>query len=151
MANTLRWSEEQLATHLRRVPASASGTPTPPSTAKTIPMAVCEFTAPEFNPDMNKTEAEYAAMLENLRQRGWVAMWKYEAITLKLADNTRYTPDFLVLMADGTLEFHETKGGFIREDGWLKLKMAAALFPFRFYLCQKAAKKDGGGWSIKKV
>lgn len=106
---------------------------------------------PELNPAMNKTEAEYAGMLEERRLRGEVAWWRYEAITLKLADNTRYTPDFLVMLPDGVLEIHETKGGFIREDGWLKLKVAAALFPFRFFLCQKASKKDGGGWSIKGV
>ncbi|WP_205189151.1 DUF1064 domain-containing protein, partial [Burkholderia sp. LMG 13014] len=98
-----------------------------------------------------KTEAEYAGMLEARRLRGEVAWWRYEAITLKLADNTRYTPDFLVLLPDGALEIHETKGGYIREDGWLKLKVAAALFPFRFFLCQKAAKKDGGEWSIRRV
>lgn len=148
MANALRWSEEQLAAHLRRAPVpEAEKQPA----AKPMPVAICEFTAPEQSTDMNKTEAEYAGMLEERRRRGEVAMWKYEAVTLKLADNTRYTPDFLVVLADGTLEFHETKGGFIREDGWLKLKVAAALFPFRFFLCQKAAKKDGGGWSIKGI
>ncbi|MDR3353374.1 MAG: hypothetical protein LBO00_10330 [Zoogloeaceae bacterium] len=70
---------------------------------------------------------------------------------LKLADNTRYTPDFLVLLPDGVLEIHETKDGYIREDGWLKLKVAAGMFPFRFFLCQKATKKDGGEWSIRRV
>jgi len=90
-------------------------------------------------------------MLEARRQRGEIVWWKYESITLKLADGTRYTPDFAVLLAGGEFEIHETKGGFIREDGWLKLKLAAGMFPFRFFLCQKQAKKDGGGWSIKGV
>lgn len=149
MANTLRWSEEQLAAHLRRAPAPEA-VPAQPA-AKPLPVAVGTVEPPELNPAMNKTEAEYAGMLEARRLRGEVAWWRYEAITLKLADNTRYTPDFLVMLPDGVLEIHETKGGFIREDGWLKLKVAAALFPFRFFLCQKASKKDGGGWSIKGV
>ena len=80
--------------------------------------------------------------------RSW---WKYEAITFKLADDTRYTPDFAVMLPNGEFEIHETKGGFIREDGWQKLKIAAGMFPFRFFLCQKLAKKDGGGWKIKGV
>lgn len=147
MANTLRWSEEQLDAHLRRAPEVEPQSPA----AKRLPVAVGVVSPPELNPAMNKTEAEYAGMLEERRLRGEVAWWRYEAITLKLADNTRYTPDFLVLLPDGVLEIHETKGGFIREDGWLKLKVAAALFPFRFFLCQKASKKNGGGWSIKGV
>ena len=149
MANTLRWSEEQLSAHLRRAPAPEAE-PAQPA-AKPLPVAVGTVEPPELNPAMNKTEAEYAGMLEARRLRGEVAWWRYEAITLKLADNTRYTPDFLVLLPDGVLEIHETKGGYIREDGWLKLKVAAALFPFRFFLCQKAAKKDGGEWSIRRV
>jgi len=100
---------------------------------------------------MNKTEAEYALMLGDRQARGEVAWWKYEGITMKLADDTRYTPDFAVMLASGEMEFHETKGGFIREDGWQKLKIAAGMFPFRFLLCQKQAKKDGGNWSIKEV
>ncbi len=80
-----------------------------------------------------------------------IAWWKYEAITFKLADDTRYTPDFAVMLPNGEFEIHETKGGFIREDGWQKLKIAAGMFPFRFFLCQKLAKKDGGGWKIKGV
>ena len=148
MANPLRWSEEQLAAHLRRAPeAELAQKPA----AKRLPVAVGTVAPPELNPAMNKSEAEDAGMLEERRLRGEVAWWRYEAITLMLSDNTRYTPDFLVMLPDGALEIHETKGGFIREDGWLKLKVAAALFPLRFFLCQKAAKKDGGEWSIWMV
>lgn len=100
---------------------------------------------------MNGTEAEYAGKLESRRRAGEIIEYHYEAVTLKLADNTRYTPDFLVMTADGELEIHEVKGGFIREDGWQKLKIAAGMFPFRFFLCQKLAKKDGGNWKIKEV
>lgn len=146
-ANTLRWTEEQLAAHQKRTADPARAGVAEGGQAAALPVA----TGTLREPDMNKTEAEYAGMLEERRLRGEVAWWRYEAITLKLADNTRYTPDFLVMLPDGVLEIHETKGGFIREDGWLKLKVAAALFPFRFFLCQKASKKDGGGWSIKGV
>lgn len=100
---------------------------------------------------MNGTESDYASILEARRRAGEIIEYHYEALTLKLADNTRYTPDFLVMTALGELELHEVKGGFIREDGWQKLKIAAGMFPFRFFLCQKLAKKDGGGWKIKGV
>jgi len=139
-ANTLRWTEEQLDEHQQRVANQAPA-------RLVLPVA----TGKTRKPDMNKTEAEYAAILTIRQRNGEILWWQYEAVTLKLADNTRYTPDFLVMRADGSLEIHETKGGFVREDGWVKLKIAAALFPFRFFLCQKQAKKAGGGWQIRMV
>lgn len=146
-ANTLRWTEEQLAAHQKRAAEPARAGVAEGGQAAVLPVA----TGALREPDMNKTEAEYAQMLEARRVSGEIQWWAYEAMTLKLADNTRYTPDFLVMLADGALEVHETKGGFIREDGWLKLKVAAGMFPFRFFLCQKQAKKAGGGWTIRRV
>jgi hypothetical protein len=146
-ANTLRWTEEQLAAHQKRTAEPARAGLAEGGEAAALPVA----TGTVREPDMNKTEAEYAQMLEARRVSGEILWWAYEAMTLKLADNTRYTPDFLVMLADGALEVHETKGGFIREDGWLKLKVAAGMFPFRFFLCQKQAKKAGGGWTIRRV
>jgi len=99
---------------------------------------------------MNKTEAEYERMLRQRQQLGAVLWYDFEAITLKLADDTRYTPDFAVLVADGIMEMHETKG-FMRDDAFVKLKLAARLFPFRFYLIRKRPKKSGGGWDSTEV
>lgn len=96
---------------------------------------------------MNKTEQEYGTILRARLLAGEIAWCVYEGVTLKLADDTRYTPDFFVMLADGTLEAHEVKGPFIREDAWQKLKIAASLFPFVFRLCQRT--KDG--WTEKVV
>ena len=151
MGNVVRWSEEQLSAHRQRAAASIQpgrekdGLEV--AKAQPLPVAIGH----ERDQGMNKTEAEYAGMLEERKARREIAWWKYEAITFKLADDTRYTPDFAVMLPNGEFEIHETKGGFIREDGWLKLKIAAGMFPFRFFLCQKLAKKDGGGWKIKGV
>jgi hypothetical protein len=86
-----------------------------------------------YEPDMNKTEAAYAMVLRARQAAGEIAWWKFEGITLKLADDTRYTPDFAVMLADGSMEMHETKG-FMRDDAFVKLKVAAAQFPFKFRL-----------------
>lgn len=99
---------------------------------------------------MNKTEAEYAALLEIRKRSGGDIEWyAFEAITLKLADDTRYTPDFLVMRHDGTLECHETKG-FWRDDALIKIKVAAEKFPFRFVAQQKLPQKEGGGWKARE-
>lgn len=97
---------------------------------------------------MNKTEELYAADLQALKIAGEVVEWFFEAVTFKLAADTRYTPDFGVLYADGVLEFVDAKGGGpINPTSLVKVKCAAEKFPmFRFVIEQKKAKKDGGGW-----
>lgn len=94
---------------------------------------------------MNKTEARYAAHLETLKQTGEVLWYAFEGVTLKLASDTRYTPDFVVMRAGGDIEFHEVKG-FWRDDARIKIKVAAEKFPFRFLAITERAKKLGGGW-----
>lgn len=86
---------------------------------------------PDMFASMNKTEKRRAIELEAERRTGAIAAWSYEKITLKLADDTRYTPDFFVVEADGMIRFEETKG-FWRDDAKVKIKVAAAQFPFRF-------------------
>lgn len=77
---------------------------------------------------MNKTEAAYTQHLHALQLTDKVKAWRFEGVTLRLADRTRYTPDFFVELADGTLELHEVKG-FWRDDARVKFKVAAELFP----------------------
>lgn len=94
---------------------------------------------------MNKTEAAYAATLQLRQHAGEVAWFAFEAVKLRLADKTFYTPDFTVMLADGTIEQHEVKG-FWEDDARVKIKVAAALFPFRFLGIQKA----GAGWKVEE-
>ncbi|WP_314435903.1 DUF1064 domain-containing protein [Massilia timonae] len=94
---------------------------------------------------MNKTEAAYAATLDARRHAGEVAWFKFEGIKLRLADNTFYTPDFAVMLADGSLEMHEVKG-YWQDDARAKIKIAADLYPLRFVAIMAKPKKEGGGW-----
>lgn len=99
---------------------------------------------------MNKTEAAYAAHLEELKAGGLILWWKFEALKLRLADNTFYTPDFAVLFSDGTFVIKEVKG-FMTDDANVKIKVAAETFPFQFFIVRKRAVKDGGGFSEEEV
>lgn len=85
---------------------------------------------------MNKTEAAYAQELELLKAAGVIKFWRFESIRLRLADGTFYTPDFLVVLSDDTIEIIETKG-FMREAARVRLNVAADIHPFRFYLARK--------------
>ena len=93
------------------------------------------------NGEMNKTEAAYAAYLDGLKKDGLIADYRFEAVKLRLADKTFYTPDFMVLMPDFSFEMHEVKG-FWEEDARVKIKVAAAQFPVRFVAVKKT--KHGG-------
>ena len=94
---------------------------------------------------MNKTEEAYARDLENKKFAGEILWYKFEGLKLRLADNTFYTPDFVVLNAKSELECHEVKG-FWQDDARAKIKIAADIYPFRFVAVKVRAKKNGGGW-----
>lgn len=98
--------------------------------------------------ERNKTEQLYEAHLELMRIAGEVLWYKFEAMKLRLADNTFYTPDFIVMMSNGQLEAHEVKGYWL-DDARVKIKIAADIYPFRFVAAKPRAKRDGGGWEFE--
>lgn len=98
---------------------------------------------------MNKTEDLYADRLRLLQAAGEVLWFKFEGVKLRLADNTFYSPDFAVMLANGELEMHEVKG-FWQDDARAKIKIAADLYPFRFIAVKVKPKKDGGGWAVEE-
>jgi hypothetical protein len=95
---------------------------------------------------MNRTEQAYANELESRRLSGDVASWMYEPAGLRLAANTTYNPDFLVVLQDGTTEWHEVKG-FWRDDARVKIKVAATRFPFWRFI---AVTKKAGAWIVEE-
>jgi hypothetical protein len=97
---------------------------------------------------MNQTEQAYADRLKLLQHAGQIAWFKFEGLKLRLADNTFYSPDFAVMLADGTLECHEVKGHW-QDDARAKIKIAADLYPFRFIAVKVRARKRGGGWETE--
>ena len=99
---------------------------------------------------MNKTEEAYAAFLEAEKCRGPILFYRFEALKLRLADNTFYTPDFMVMTKDGVLECHEVKG-FWRDDARAKTKIAADMYPFRFYAVKALPRSKGGGWEVEEL
>lgn len=98
---------------------------------------------------MNNTERAYSELLAVRRAAGEVAWFAYEGLKLRLADKTFYTPDFFVMLTDGTLEAHEVKGHW-EDDARVKIKVAAEMYPFRFVAAKPKTKRDGGGWSFEE-
>lgn len=96
---------------------------------------------------INKTELAYQTeILVPLKLAGQILDFRYEAIKLRLADATFYTPDFLVVYPD-RFEIHEIKGHW-EDDARVKFKVAAEQYPwFRF----KAIQRSRNSWAIMEV
>ena len=101
----------------------------------------------------NKTEAEYMLVLGARKAAGEIVRWDFERYTLTLSHSRpgvkgqRYTPDFMVQLPDGEMEFHEVKG-FRNEKTMNKLKIASEMFPHTFRLVTRRLKRDGGGFDV---
>lgn len=99
----------------------------------------------------NSTEKRFE--LEKLlpgKMAGEVLCYEFEAITLRLANGLKYTPDFWMVNGNGETVFIEIKGARPRqrEAGIAVLKMAAAKFPsYIFYI----AKYANGKWLVQRV
>lgn len=96
---------------------------------------------------MNKTELAYSQYLDALKTCGEILWYEFEAVKLRLADNTFFTVDFMVMRSNGALEAHETKG-FMMDDANVKLKCANEKFPWPFFLVKRA---KGGAWDVRKI
>lgn len=103
---------------------------------------------------MNKLEAAYARHLDAMVAGGEILWYKYEGVTLKLADDTRLTCDFIVQLADGEVVLRDTKAfnkkrrkAIIEDDAAVKLRVAATHFPFRV---EKVTCQDGA-WVLEEV
>lgn len=145
----MNWTEDQLAKVLARkgIPGAAEAVDVANPPFKLPGNAAGAFALGRLPAGtMNKTEAAYDAHLWQLRHAGELLWHKFEAVKLRLADSTFYTPDFTVLPASGVLEMHEVKG-FMQEDANVKIKVAASIYPFKFIVVRK---RKGGGWDFEE-
>ncbi len=102
--------------------------------------------------EMNGLEKKYSEHLDARKAAGVIADWKFDCWKVRLLDDKCWlVVDFMVMLSDGTIQFHECKG-FMEGDAWLKLKMAAEFYwMFDFFLVKSRKKADGGGWTITKI
>ena len=95
---------------------------------------------------MNKTELGYANELESLKRSGEIIDYLFEPFGLRLASNTFYHPDFLLVYQD-RFEIHEVKG-FWRDDARVKVKVAQEMFPWFIFKIVRKIKKNFMGKSF---
>jgi hypothetical protein len=144
----MHWTKEDLAAHQARqaldlTQANLQGG-TFPAPAKTS--SVLNAAKPKRKRGMNRWEAEYAQKLEAERLAGLIQWYGFEAMSLRLADGCRFTPDFAIVLNNGNVQFDEVKG-HLREAARVRFKVAEEMYKhFRFGMFRKIPKKRGGGW-----
>ena len=99
--------------------------------------------------EKNKTESAYEDVLRMRQHAGEILWYRFEGLKFRLADNTFYSPDFVVMLNTGEIEAHEVKGHWT-DDARVKIKVAAAQYPIRFVAIKAKPKKNGGGWDIEE-
>ena len=103
--------------------------------------------------EMNRTEKAFAEHLEEIKAKGMIRAYWFEAIKLKVASNRcEYMPDFLVLGSDGHIYLFEVKGSkaIFTDDAKVKVKVCAEKYPFRLFVAYPKTKKQGGGWDFEE-
>ena len=96
--------------------------------------------------EMNKTEKAMAQELAIEQAAGKILWWSFEAMTLKLAHDTRLTVDFAILHEDGAMELRDVKG-HPEDDYLVKMRVAADRF-WMFRFTQWTPK--GKGWQVRE-
>jgi hypothetical protein len=100
-------------------------------------------------PKLNKLEL---AWLDVLQRQHPTDRIHSQSITLQLGNGVRYTPDFVVVMpglATEGITAYETKGRHMWDDAAVKLKVAAALYPWiKFVL---VSRNEVGAWRVEEV
>lgn len=89
-------------------------------------------------------ELHYLEILQQKKHKGEIQDFHLKPGSLRLGANCHYEPDFLVISADGVVEFHEVKGNTrFAQKSLVKVKVAAHQFPwFTFKLCWGVPSKD---------
>lgn len=112
--------------------------------------------------EMSKTEQRYARFLEDRRLCGDILAWSYESHGFKLAKGVYYYPDFEVMRADQTIEYHEVKGTtrektetgiketpFFKDGAREKPHIAAEKWPYyRWVICYESKTAGWIEWEL---
>jgi hypothetical protein len=157
MSEPVRWTPEMFAEHMKKFPSGARNYARQ-FNAITPEQALKSVRSQPKRGSMNKIEAAYAVMLDELKVVGKVKAYRFEAVTLKLAEGCRYTPDFQVVIDGSPICFTEVKSGrkrksgnvgvFMEDDARVKLLTASRLYPeYDFVL----AWHYKGAWTLEQI
>jgi len=159
----VNWTEEQLAAHRRQTARELCGALAPFADSQAFEPRLRSKNLTEYQKATgrisqshgpNKTEQRYRQHLEAQKATGAVIWCAFEDMTLRLGQDCRFTPDFSVWMADGSVQFHEVKGRrkngkvYYEDDARVKIAAAAKQYPmFKFFMVWPG---ERGEWESKE-
>ena len=149
------WTDADLREAERRLAAQGVTVPR-------VPQSAPKPTGRLPQTGMNKVESKYAQYLDIQKASGAVRWWAFEAVTVKIGNDCRFTPDFLVMAADGSLSFADTKGTIkiktgrragqtkphVEEDAAVKARVLAANFVIPIYFVWQ---REDGEWERREL
>lgn len=113
--------------------------------ARKVSMGIPSTMVRQSSKGLNKTEAAFLMLLQATNKDAFITQ---QAITFRLANGLRYTPDFVLFHPiGGTVDAFEVKG-FMRDDAAAKIKMAATVYPF---IKWTLAWKKNGLWKTQII
>lgn len=123
------------------------GTPPWPDTPPSPPATFTHFDGLTIKPttDVQKLNKTETAFLDHLKA-GKHLFVLTQAITLKLGDDCRYTPDFVTI--DPTVITAWEVKGFWRDDARVKIKCAARNFPWIRFV---AVQRSKANWTFEAI
>lgn len=144
-----RWTAEELRQYEFRRKSPHLGDKNEPEAILEPNRGILKRVRQSSKPIMNKLETEFYGILCLKMVPDLIHC---QAVTLRLANGVRYTPDFFVPQnehIDSKTEAYEVKGKWFTDDSNVKLKMAASIFKtINFYL---AWKDEIGCWQEQRI
>ncbi len=138
------WTPQELAAHEARRGVKPSVSEHPEQVDQLVKFQIKPSTDES---KLNKTEKAYLA---HLRAKYGPDAVSIQAITLKLGDDCRFTPDLGYIRPEDDRWVLVDVKGFQREDSLVKLKTAARLFRREFEF-QIVKKNKNFGWDVEVV
>lgn len=99
----------------------------------------------------NKLEAAFHAEAKSFVPSPFAAV-AWEPLKLRIAGNTSFRPDFLIVDAASHAYILIDVKGFMRDDAAVKVKTSASIHPyFRFAIVQRAKVGRARRWLVRRV
>jgi hypothetical protein len=132
-------------------PAAGSGTvgtggPTVPTARTTLPTV--QEAVGRRGKAPNKAETEFRKLfLDQRLMDGEIFQVGFNAWTVLLGPDCRYTPDWTYFDGGGRFHCVEVKGAHVWDDGKVKFRTAVQAFPMIVWTW--AQRKQGGEWNVQ--
>lgn len=118
-----------------------------PSVADTLQKRpIIKATRTQVGRTKTATETRYEDFLTLSAAADLVSLWIPQPFAIRLTPDMTYTPDYLVVLADGRPCLVEIKGAKIWRHNVEKFKMARAMRPEYLWLCLQWEK---GSWHVR--